>query len=121
MLSPSGMVSSKCSTGLGLVVAIWLPRVDSMPKNEAMQQQAKLKVGSILHLDASFDLMDLVFLKQDYSSMEMFGKKTDSCLSLVCYKILKLPQFHSLPQNILGEKLWKWVRVVQNPHFHLQI
>lgn len=76
MLSPSRMVSSKHSTVLGLLGVIWLPHVESLPKNKAMQQQAKLNDGSSLHLDESFDLMDLLFLKQVYSSLEMSGNKT---------------------------------------------
>lgn len=47
--------------------------------------------------------MDLVFLKQIYSSLEMFGKRTDSCPSAVWYEALMPPLFYSLPQNTLGE------------------
>lgn len=100
MLFPSGIVSSKGSTGVGLPVAILLQDVESLPKNEAMQQQAKLNDASSLYLDGPFELMDLVFLKQVYSSLEMFGKKTDGCLSLVL-KALKLPSVKHIRRKVM--------------------
>lgn len=53
------------------------------PKDESMQQEARPRDGKSPHLDAPFELMDLVFLKQVYSFLEMFVKKAESCLSVI--------------------------------------
>lgn len=71
------------STGWELLVATWLPCVEILSKNEAIQQQTKPSDANNLHLHVSFERMDLVFLKQICSSLEVFGKRTDSCPSAV--------------------------------------
>lgn len=78
-----GIVTSKGRTGLRLLVAVWTPCMENLPKNEIMQQQAKPSDRNSLYLDALFELKDLVFLKQVFSSLEMSGKKADRYLSVV--------------------------------------
>lgn len=71
------------STGLELLVATWLPCVEILSKKEAIQEQTKPSDANNLHLHVSFEHIDLVFLKQICSSLEMFGKRIDSCPSAV--------------------------------------